>query len=88
MDLNIRNVPEELVKDLKKAALEDGSSLRDYCIRVLGSEPYLTAKPTIMANEFGHVGPIAGITRTSRPELYHDKKSCKVYGCLMCRAAE
>ena len=80
MDLNIRNVPEELVKDLKKAALEDGSSLRDYCIRVLGSEPYLTAKPTWDDRAIN--GAICSIPRP------HNKSGCRVYGCLMCKAAE
>jgi hypothetical protein len=34
-DLNIRNAPEELIKLLKKSALEAGMSLRSYCLASL-----------------------------------------------------
>ena len=34
-DLNIRNVDVELIRGLKKAAIEDGVSLREMCLRIL-----------------------------------------------------
>lgn len=35
MDLNIRNIPEELIRELKRKALDEGKTLREHCIELL-----------------------------------------------------
>jgi hypothetical protein len=47
MDLNLRNVDDELVRQLKVEAAKDGKTLRDYCVeRLSGQRPVrLTVEP-------------------------------------------
>lgn len=35
MDLNIRNIPEDLMRELKRTAVDQGKTLREYCIDLL-----------------------------------------------------
>jgi hypothetical protein len=82
-------VDEELVKRLKMRALEEGKTLREVAIEILGGsfgvaeeEWQKEPKPPVMlaGNE---VDP-----EKFRPRLtygiVHDPKTCRVYGCLMC----
>jgi len=78
------------VKRLKMRALEEGKTLREVAIEILGGsfgvaeeEWQKEPKPPVM---------LAGtevLAEKSRPRLMHDRlshdpKTCRVYGCLMC----
>ena len=42
MDLNLRNVDEEMVRRLKAEAAKDGKTLRDYCVEKLNGQRFIS----------------------------------------------
>jgi plasmid stability protein len=62
-DLNIRNVDEGLIRELKKAAVEDGVSLREMCIAILGVGVKEPGMPHVRAEELERIREQVPLTK-------------------------
>lgn len=68
MDLNIRNIPSEVMLKLKVASAQSGMTLRQYCLSKLMDEPKQVSRPTMTVTS---VDPVKKeITLTAGPSYY------------------
>jgi hypothetical protein len=61
--------------------------LVEYGLQESESEPRPTSKPATFKDGTPDVG-LVGLARLLEKESSHDPKTCRVYGCLMCKMAK
>ena len=68
MDLNLRNVPEGLVKRLKVEAAGRGVTLREYCLGLLGGKEVVGVKVGLSEPERVLESPVVQVVSSRRCE--------------------
>lgn len=91
-DLNIRNIPDDVMAHIKAKAAQARMTLRDYCIGKLNTGASVQLPPEWPKDSSGELmgighAPYGGVT-VSGGKWKHDKANCHVYGCLMCEEAQ